>query len=112
VLPPQKNTRPDLPVAMPRAAAQAGFPAGQPGTGESIFSEYKSLLPLVQWRRGKKAERESNFAVACSGMDVSGMRRKTRPLCERRDQFDEYGREFHGVSLWRGRLRPWAQAGR
>lgn len=29
---------------------------------------------------------------------------------ERRHQSEKLRREFHGVSLWRGRLWPWAHA--
>jgi uncharacterized protein (DUF1778 family) len=76
---------------------------------------------IVPSLKGEASDHEGNFGEAAdaagggftvdsSGMDVSGMRRETRPRRERRDQFDEYGREFHGVSLWRGRLWPWAQA--
>jgi hypothetical protein len=44
-----------------------------------------------------------DVAAGSTRMEVSRMRDDSRPRCERGDQLEKQRREFHGVSLWRGR---------
>jgi hypothetical protein len=88
-----------VPAAVGVQNGDAGWTGGG---GRPLLCQQQDLLGLRS---------HAGDATACgASVDLPGLWRDPRPRRECGDQPEEHGREFHGVSLWRGRLWLDAQA--